>query len=157
MKRTVARAKANPTKHFFVNMLTRDISLEDCLLDLVDNSLDQAWVSSGDTPGKLVKDKSLAAYKVELRISSEEFSITDNCGGMTFDDAAEYAFNFGRDEERERDDFTVGVYGIGMKRAIFKLGESIVVRSSHAGEDPFRVPISVPDWLHDRSNGALQP
>ena len=32
-------AKAHPSKAFFIEMLTRDISLSDCMLDLVDNSV----------------------------------------------------------------------------------------------------------------------
>jgi len=33
-------ANAYPRKHFFIQIFTRDIGLEECLLDLVDNSLD---------------------------------------------------------------------------------------------------------------------
>ena len=36
------QASAIPTKQFFVSMLTRDIRLEDAILDLVDNCLDGA-------------------------------------------------------------------------------------------------------------------
>ena len=36
------QAIAIPTKQFFVSMLTRDISLVDAILDLVDNCLDGA-------------------------------------------------------------------------------------------------------------------
>jgi hypothetical protein len=36
------QAVAAPTKQFFVSMLTRDISLEDAILDLIDNCLDGA-------------------------------------------------------------------------------------------------------------------
>ena len=32
-------AKAHPSKAFFIEMLTRDITLADCILDLVDNSV----------------------------------------------------------------------------------------------------------------------
>ena len=32
-------AKADPSKAFFIEMLTRDITLSDCVLDLVDNSI----------------------------------------------------------------------------------------------------------------------
>ena len=35
-------AQASPTKQFFVSMLTRDISLADAILDLLDNCLDGA-------------------------------------------------------------------------------------------------------------------
>jgi len=34
------KANAYPRKHFFFEMFTRDISLEDCILDLIDNSID---------------------------------------------------------------------------------------------------------------------
>ncbi|KJV41509.1 hypothetical protein [Brevundimonas sp. KM4] len=34
------RANANPSKSFFIAMLTRDIDLVDCILDLLDNSVD---------------------------------------------------------------------------------------------------------------------
>jgi hypothetical protein len=41
------KAEANPTKAFFVRMITRDISLADCILDLIDNSVDAAWQLKG--------------------------------------------------------------------------------------------------------------
>ena len=42
MKASSDKAQASPTKQFFVSMLTRDISLADAILDLVDNCLDGA-------------------------------------------------------------------------------------------------------------------
>ena len=44
---TPSKVGANPTKAFFVTMITRDITLEDCILDLIDNSVDGAWRSEG--------------------------------------------------------------------------------------------------------------
>jgi hypothetical protein len=38
-----------------------------------------------------------------------------------------------------------------MKRAIFKLGTDIVVRSTYKGEQPFEVPINVGSWLAETS------
>ena len=56
------KADASPTKAFFVNMITRDISLEDCILDLIDNSVDSAWRSEGNPPMSLGDDTNLSAY-----------------------------------------------------------------------------------------------
>jgi hypothetical protein len=43
------------------------------------------------------------------------------------------------------------VYGIGMKRAVFKIGNSINIRSTYKNKgkklDSFSVPIDVTDWL----------
>jgi len=35
-----AFANALPRKRFFLEMFTRDVSLQDCILDLIDNSID---------------------------------------------------------------------------------------------------------------------
>jgi len=143
------RASAHPTKAFFVRMLTRDISLSDCIFDLIDNSVDAAWGGSGATPTTFKSGDALAAFKIDMKITKDRFVISDNCGGISLDQAAEYAFTFGRDELDAHDGYTVGVYGIGMKRAVFKLGTDIAVRST-ALEDSFVVPINVPDWLEDK-------
>lgn len=145
------RASANPTKAFFVRMITRDISLEDCILDLIDNSIDGAWQSEGSRPIGLALDADLSAYTIDIKASPEQFSITDNCGGMSLNDAVEYAFSFGRRPQEKPDEYSIGVYGIGMKRAVFKLGTDIRIRSTYADDDgtrqSFAVPINVEKWL----------
>lgn len=144
------RADANPTKAFFVRMITRDITLEDCIFDLVDNSIDGAWELAGGHPLSLDDQTDLSAYKIRIRITEDCFEISDNCGGITLDDAVDYAFTFGRKDEAETENFSIGVYGIGMKRAVFKLGSQIDIRSTYeadGGLSSFRVPINVEDWL----------
>lgn len=146
-----SRARANPTKAFFVSMITRDITLEDSILDLIDNSVDGAWRSEGSRPMGLEGDDSLSAYWISISASPERFSIKDNCGGMTLGDAVERAFSFGRHASSEHDKYSIGVYGIGMKRAAFKLGKNIRVRSTYRNTDEsqqaFAVPINVDRWL----------
>ena len=143
------KAKATPTKDFFVRMITRDISLEDSLLDLIDNCLDgarrTATVNDGDTVD------SYAGFCASLRIGPDEFTIEDNCGGISISNAIDYAFHFGRRRDAPDDaDFAIGLYGIGMKRAIFKIGSDIGIHSS-TPDEAFRCTILVDDWLrHDR-------
>ena len=148
-----SRARANPTKAFFVSMITRDITLEDSILDLIDNSVDGAWRSKGSRPMGLEGDDSLSAYQISISVSPERFSIKDNCGGMTLDDAVEHAFSFGRHASSEHDKYSIGVYGIGMKRAAFKLGKNICIRSTYRDDDKsqqaFAVPINVDKWLQN--------
>ena len=40
--------EGNPTKKFFIEMITRDISIEDAIIDLLDNSIDGANKISPD-------------------------------------------------------------------------------------------------------------
>jgi len=147
------KASANPTKTFFVKMITRDILLEDCILDLIDNSVDGAWRSEGSRPMGLAQDADLSKYSIALNLSPDTFQIIDNCGGMSLDDAVKHAFSFGRRVTEENDDYSIGVYGIGMKRAVFKLGTDIKIRSTTTDEKQerlaFAVPINVTTWVND--------
>ncbi len=143
----ITKANAHPTKAFFVRMLTRDITLLNCILDLIDNSIDAAWSQTAQTPTTLDCANDLDPYHIEIDIKEDNFTIVDNCGGITLDVAAKYAFTFGRDPEYESEDFTIGVYGIGMKRAAFKLGNSVCVQSTPKEGEPFEVPIDVEEWI----------
>ena len=149
------KAVANPTKAFFVRMITRDITLEDCILDLIDNSVDGAWRTAGSKPMGLDETIDLSPFSIKIVGEPDRFSIKDNCGGMTLDDAVEHAFSFGRPATDHGDAYSIGVYGIGMKRAVFKLGRDISVRSTFVDDDDrrlsFEVPIDVDDWLSDDS------
>ncbi|MDH1700283.1 ATP-binding protein [Comamonas terrigena] len=123
-------AKAFPAKRFFVEMLTRDIDLEAAILDLLDNCVDGCLRAGPIQPA--VEGKPYAGYFAKITISQDNFKIEDNCGGIEKKLAEDYAFRFGRiDSERDKDIATVGVYGIGMKRAIFKIGTNSKILSNH--------------------------
>ncbi len=141
MKSTEDKAQATPTKQFFVSMLTRDISLEDAILDLVDNCLDGALRLADGA------DVDYHQHFVKVRLAKDQFFIEDNCGGIPRDVAIDYAFKMGRetDDLRDSESETIGMYGVGMKRAIFKMGEDALVRTRH-GANTFEVPIT-PAWL----------
>jgi hypothetical protein len=139
------KARATPTKDFFVRMITRDIALEDCILDLLDNAIDGARKNlhsqSDWSPPEL------KGYSAEIELSKARFLISDNCGGITLKEAKEYAFHFGRRADAPaQNETSIGLYGIGMKRALFKLGNIINIDSESA-EDAFRLTINVGDWL----------
>lgn len=137
-------AVAMPTKQFFVSMLTRDISLEDAILDLVDNCLDGALRVS-DT-----NEVDYSQHWVRIKLSKNSFVIEDNCGGIPREIAKNYAFKMGRepDDDRDSENETIGMYGVGMKRAIFKMGRESIVITRH-NNDAFEVPISSA-WLDDK-------
>ena len=152
---TPNRAHASPTKGFFVYMITRDITFDDSIMDLIDNSLDGAWRQQGHKPIGLNAGPNLSQYKICIHTSPERFTIRDNCGGMTLDQAARHAFSFGRQAEQGRDPYSIGIYGIGMKRAAFKLGADARIRSTYEDTDKTRrgfvVPIIVEEWLKNDS------
>lgn len=137
-----AEIDAAPTKSFFVEMLTKDIPLEQAVLDLVDNSVDGA---------KRMNGASLDGRKVEITISKDEFRILDNCGGFSKEAARDYAFRFGRPAGTPTTPHSIGQFGVGMKRALFKFGERFVVRSATV-EEEWAVDVNVTKWLQEPDN-----
>lgn len=136
-----------PTKRFFVSMLTRDIELMDALLDLIDNSIDGAM---RQRRGRLDEDKPYEGFEAKVSISPERFEIKDNCGGIPKEDI-DHAFMLGRpDIDRDSDLPTVGMYGIGMKRAIFKMGRDAKVQT-RSSDGAFTVHYT-PEWLDEKNN-----
>lgn len=137
-------AKAQPQKGFFISMLTKDIVLIDCILDLLDNSVDGA--NNHARQQSQEQDVSFDGYKADIVISEKKFTITDNCGGIPLTIAKEVAFNFGRPPGKAIEGkHSIGFYGIGMKRALFKMGDSILISSS-TGTEAFVAKIMVDDW-----------
>jgi hypothetical protein len=132
-----------PTKEFFVNMLTKDIELEDAVLDLLDNCVDGALRSAKSPAGS---DRPYAGYHAKLTFSGTTFTISDNCGGIS-NAVRDSAFRLGRPPGDRIDENlpTVGTYGIGMKRAIFKIGFDCDIQS-HTSTSGFSVHISR-EWM----------
>lgn len=135
---------ASPVKSFFVTMMTRDIKLEDAILDLLDNCVD-GILRSKDVDG----DKPYLGFSAEINFDASSFSISDNCGGIPLD-LHQYAFRMGRPPERPHvTEGSVGVYGIGMKRAIFKIGKNCVISTQNKGAN-CEIEIS-PKWIDSES------
>jgi hypothetical protein len=152
LNKTAETVKASPTKRFFVDMLTRDIELQDAILDLLDNCIDGLQRSHRETPPN--KDRPFEGYWAKIVFNEKKFQIVDNCGGIPIDLAKRYAFMMGRPREEDDSDIpTVGMYGIGMKRAIFKMGRSSRV-SSQTSNEAFEVTIT-PKWLDDDNDWDL--
>lgn len=132
---------ADPAKGFFVSMLIKDITLRDAIGDLVDNAVDAIKSranGSADYKG----------YEIEIKLGKSFFSITDNGFGMEAEVARTTAFNFGKSDKHQLIDKSIGQFGIGMKRAFFKLGSTIQVKSV-AATSQFEMTIDVNKWLKE--------
>ena len=135
------RISAEPTKSFFVGMLVRDIPLEQAILDLVDNCVDGAK--------RLRQSEDFSDLSVDIKFDGNEFSIVDNCGGFSRKIARDYAFRFGRPSDAKRTPHSIGQFGVGMKRALFKFGDLFTVESSN-GTDHWYVSVDVPEWEENK-------
>lgn len=135
---------AKPTKDLFISILVRDISIRDAIGDLLDNSVDGALRlrPKGDYKGLWAK--------ISFDAKNGSFTIHDNCGGIPIKVARDYAFRFGRPEGADTTEHSVGAFGIGMKRALFRLGKKFTVESV-AQKSSFKLEVDVDEWKKDES------
>lgn len=150
--------RADADKLFFIDMLVKDIELIPAILDLADNSVDSARAlrqdaapgsvddeEAGELSEPLLGEVDFTGLQVSLTVEPDSFSITDNCGGIDIDTARTYAFRFGRSSKFEGVPGSVGEFGVGMKRALFKLGREFTV-TSRAESSWFELTVDVDEW-----------
>ena len=139
---------AEPTKDLFIEMLVRDIDLRAAIIDLVDNSIDGARDAARQKKGKSSASVPLSKYFLKIETGPTSLTLTDNCGGISLKDAKEYAFRFGAHKKRDIDN-SIGQFGVGMKRAFFKLGSAFEVTST-TQNSRFVLPVDVPRWSESK-------
>jgi hypothetical protein len=128
---------ANPTKDFFISMLVKDIGTTRAIIDLVDNCVDGAR--------RLRPNGKYNGLKITIETTREHFKISDNCGGISVDLAKHYAFRFGRPADMKATPHSVGLFGVGMKRALFKLRRTFRIEST-TQNSRFVVAENVEEW-----------
>lgn len=131
------KVNSSPSKEFFLNMITKDVTVESAILDLIDNSID-AYKRNQENHNE-------GHISIDYDLAQDYFMIRDNCGGMTKEIAETKAFMFGNHTQRYSKN--LGMYGIGMKRSIFKIGDSFSVKSRTA-EDSFNVYMDKEEWIN---------
>lgn len=132
----IGKIIAEPNKEFFIEMLTKDINIDKAIFDLIDNSIDAAKEKKHKINEKIIK----------ITINEEKFIIYDNCGGIVKEDAIKYAFNFGRSKEYRKDnEESIGRFGVGMKRAIFKMGNKFEILTND-GTQTYKIKQDIQEW-----------
>jgi len=146
-------AQAYVTKSFLIDIITRDIGITEAILELVDNSLDRAVeLFEIDVTKSLVEDYQFNAklklsepITVNIRLSKNDFVIEDNCGGISREDLENEVFIFGNPKE-DTNYNGLSAFGIGMKRAFFKLGKKVELYTTTEDEES-AVIWDINEWL----------
>lgn len=159
--------RGDPDKLFFIENLIKDIELIPAILDLADNSVDSARQvamaklqsegggstdvdsAAGSADEDSPVDLPAGAFdglEVKLTVQPGSFVIEDNCAGIEVDTARLYAFRIGRSPKFIGLPGSVGQFGVGMKRALFKLGRWFKVESRSLSER-FTLEVDVDHWL----------
>lgn len=113
-----------PSKRVIVESLTRDISVDACIFDLIDNAIDAARNTIFNASNSLTMieelPESYKGFEIKITLSTDSFAIHDNCGGIKLEDLKKSVLRFG---ERSAHTLGIGVFGIGLNRALFKIGK----------------------------------
>ena len=114
----------SPTKEVVVDGITRDATNEECIFDLIDNSIDAARnIIFRNISPRLRSElpDGYSGYEVRLHLSGSSLKIWDNCGGIPVEDLRKHVLRFG---ERSDQSMGIGAFGVGLNRALFRLGDT---------------------------------
>ncbi|GAB3418445.1 hypothetical protein GCM10027361_34490 [Erwinia aphidicola] len=108
---------------FLENVITRDISTQASVFDLVDNAIDAAKEHLNNE-GTISLDEyglpdNYNGFKIYIRLDKDSFKIIDNCFGIPDTTLKNDMLMVGKESNH---DYGLGKYGIGLKRALLKFG-----------------------------------
>lgn len=123
-----------PQKRVFLSIIN-DYDLTTGLCELVDNAIDM-WIV-GNRKKRLVVD-------INLDSRRQMVSVRDNAGGVK-EEEFEYLISPGATGHSPQDD-TIGVFGVGGKRAGVALGELVEIKSRYKKQKSLQIDLTK-EWL----------
>src|SRR5205809_165760 len=127
MKKEVDRVDATPSKRTFLSIIA-DYDLNRSICELVDNGLD-VWVRGGRSRPITVS--------ISLDKSQQTITVEDNAGGLPKADLG-YIVGPGQTGTKPSDE-TIGIFGVGTKRAVVALAQDIRIKTRHAHDKTYQV------------------
>lgn len=136
MKKQVGILDAVPSKRLFLSIIA-DYDLNKSICELVDNGFD-VWTRAGHAHPICIS--------VELNIEQSSISVEDNAGGLHKD---ELRFIVGPGQSGSAmTDQTIGIFGVGTKRAVVALAQDIKIRTRYEDSETHQVEFD-DTWLND--------
>jgi hypothetical protein len=136
MKQPAGTINATPSKRLYLSIIS-DYGLKLAICELIDNALD-AWVIAGR--------KKRVNISVTLNQDQQAICVVDDSGGIRRADLQNIVAP-GQTGTKPTD-ATIGLFGVGTKRAVVALSQDIKITTRYGHEDSYRVEID-DDWLKD--------
>lgn len=142
MKEPIGTFEALPSKRIY-NPIITDYDFEKSICELVDNAID-IWVKNS----RSIKLKIL----INLNPANQTITIIDNAGGIKKDDL--YLIVAPGQTSNLLSDETIGIFGVGSKRAVVHLSNYIIIKTHH--KDDLTYEINYDEvWLKDESTWSV--
>ncbi|MBE2219331.1 MAG: ATP-binding protein [Ignavibacteria bacterium] len=143
MKLSVGYFDALPSKKIY-NPIITDYDFEKAICELVDNALD-IWI----------KTEMQLKTKIEicLNLDNQTILVKDNAGGLVKEDlklivAPGHTSNTLLDQ-------TIGIFGVGTKRAVVHLAKKIIVKTHNVADITYQVEYDE-EWLRDEETWRVE-
>ncbi|MGR3807787.1 ATP-binding protein [Pasteurella testudinis] len=116
---------------YLESTLTTDITVLESIFDLIDNSIDAArdhLISNKFEADKFGLPQDYSSYKISIRLGSNSICILDNCLGIDENSLSKKVFLTAGISNHK---FGIGHYGLGLKRALLKFGNTFAMSSDN--------------------------
>ena len=138
MKKEVGILDATPTKRLFLSIIV-DYNLNGAICELIDNALD-IWSNSGEAQPLDIH--------IDLDDTQQTIRVEDNAGGVRRDDLR---FIVGPGQTgNDPDNKSIGIFGVGTKRAVVALAQDIRITTRHQNKRTFQVEFDE-NWIEEVS------
>ncbi len=122
---SILQVQFNPAPAYIFGYLTADVQSAACIFDLIDNSIDAARAVMSTKQGKGLP-QNYEGFEIKLTLSADIVRIEDNCSGISESSFTDTVFRSGM---KSAHDYGIGHFGVGLKRAILKLGNRCVIET----------------------------
>lgn len=142
MKNLIQDIDAVPSKRIYLSIIA-DYHTKIALCELIDNAIDN-WIFN--------KKKSNLSVNVDLNFSQQIIKVTDNSGGVK--DSDMHLIVSPGNSKNTAFDNTIGLFGVGSKRAVVALAENIRIYSRYKKGKTLHVEID-DNWIKDDTTWDL--
>jgi len=136
MKKEIDKLDGTPHKRFILSIVS-DYDLNRSLCELIDNATD-IWIKNGR--------KSKLNISINFDQNQKTISILDNSGGVQEKDL-NFLISPGASTNTTNDN-TIGIFGVGTKRAVIALSQDIKITSRYKKNKTYRIEFDE-NWLQD--------
>jgi hypothetical protein len=142
MKEPVGEIDAIPSKRLFLSIIN-DYDLNRSICELIDNALDN-WIPN--------KGKFKLVVDIRLDKDQQTIVVADNAGGVRKEDL-HLIIGPGHTGNNPTDK-TIGIFGVGTKRAVVALAQDIKITSRHRYDQTYSVEFD-DIWLKDEEGWRM--
>ena len=135
MKTEIDTVDAVPSKRLFLSIIA-DYDLNRSICELIDNAID-IWIKNGKA--------SSIEIKVDLELNQQTIVISDNAGGVEKSDL-HLIVGPGQTSNVSADE-TIGIFGVGTKRAVVALSQDIKITTRYRRNKTFQVEFDE-QWIN---------